>query len=151
MQPLAAEAPDKTGLAFAPKAPKDIEELDIPLSLVEDILLRHLYTRSVASITMLSKSLKLSFPVVQNVFQRLRQQQLFEVTGMKGNDYHFTLSGIGRELAAKRFNISHYSGPVPVSVKEYTAAVKTQTTTLKTSRAYLKNAFSDLVLTDNFL
>jgi hypothetical protein len=151
MQPLAAEAPDKAGPAFAPKAPKNIEELDIPLSLVEDIMLRHLYTRSVASITMLSKSLKLSFPVLQNVFQRLRKQQLFEVTGMKGNDYHFTLSGIGRELAVKRFNISHYSGPVPVSVKGYNAAVKAQTTELKTNRAYLKNAFSDLVLTDNFL
>ena len=151
MQLPAAEASDKSGLAFVPKAPKDIEELDIPSSLVEDIVLRHLYTRSVASITMLSKSLKLSFPVVQSVFQRLRQQKLFEVTGMKGNDYHFTLSGIGRELAAKRFNISHYSGPVPVSVKEYSAAVKAQTTALITNRAYLKNAFSDLVLTDNFL
>jgi hypothetical protein len=150
MQPLAAEAPAKTGLTVVPKAPKDIEELDIPLSLVEDILLRHMYTRSIVSTTMLSKSLKLSFPVVQNVFQRLRQQQLFEVTGMKGNDYHFTLSGIGRELAAKRFNISHYSGPVPVSVKGYNAVVKAQTTTLKTNRAYLKKAFSDLVLTNNF-
>ncbi len=151
MQSLKAEAPDKTGPGFVPKAPMNIDELDIPLSLVEDIMLRNLYTRSVASITMLGNSLKLSFPVVQNLFQRLRQQQLFEITGMKGNDYHFTLSGRGRELAAKRFNISHYSGPVPVSVKSYNAAVKAQRAELNTNRASLRSAFSDLVLTDNFL
>ena len=51
------------------------------------------------------------------LFQRMRQQQLFEITGMDGNDYTFTLSGIGREQAAKRFLICHYIGPAPVSFR----------------------------------
>ena len=45
---------------------------------------------------------------------------------MDGNDYTFTLSGIGREQAAKRLLICHYIGPAPVSVSAYTAAVRSQ-------------------------
>jgi hypothetical protein len=56
----------------------------------------------------------------------MRQQQLFEITGLDGTDYTFTLSGIGREQAAKRLLICHYIGPAPVSVATYTAAVCSQ-------------------------
>ncbi len=151
MQPQTVKILDRIGRAFVPKIPKDIEELDISLSLVEDIMLRHLYTKSVSSISKLCNSIKLTFSIVQNVFQGLRQQQLFEVTDMKGNDYYFTLSGKGRELAAKRFNISHYCGPAPVSVKSYHAVVKAQIADLKTDRSSLKSALSDLVLTNNII
>jgi hypothetical protein len=47
------------------------------------------------------------------MFQGMRQQQLFEITGMDGQDYTFTLSGIGREQAAKRLLICHYIGSRP--------------------------------------
>jgi hypothetical protein len=151
MQPQAVKIFDTPDRAFVLKTPKDIEELDISLSLVEDIMLRHLYTKSVSSISKLCNSIKLTFSIVQNVFQGLRQQQLFEVTDMKGNDYYFTLSGKGRELAAKRFNISHYCGPAPVSVKSYHAVVKAQIADLKTDRSSLKSALSDLVLTNNII
>jgi hypothetical protein len=151
MQPLAAENPDKADLAFVTKAPKDIEELDIPQSLVEDIMLRHLYSKGSSSLMYLCDSLKLSLPVIQNIFQRLRKQQLFEVTGMQGNDYHFTLSGIGQERASKLFNTCQYSGPAPVSVKNYITAVRSQTLKLNLNRPLLEKAFSDLVLTDRFL
>lgn len=151
MQPQKVTFLEKSERGFVPKAPNSIEELDIPQSLIEDIMLRHLYTKNVSSISMLCDSLKLSFSIIQTVFQRLRQQQLFEVTDMKGNDYHFMLSGKGREFAAKRFSISHYCGPAPVSVKSYFATVRNQVTELKTNRSSLKNSLSDLVLTNEIV
>jgi hypothetical protein len=145
------ESPEKIKLRFSPEAPKNIEQLDIPQAIVEDIILRHLYTKSSSSLKSLCESLKLSLPIVQDIFQRLRKQQLFEVTGMQGNDYNFTLSGIGRERASKLFDTCQYSGPVPISIENYITAVDAQALTVNFNRSFLKKAFSDLVLTDTFL
>lgn len=145
------ESHDKIKLRFSPEAPKNIEQLGIPQSIVEDIMLRHLYAKSSSSLRSLCDSLKLSLPIVQDMFQRLRKQQLFEVTGMQGNDYNFTLSGIGRERASKLFDTCQYSGPVPVSIKNYSTAVNAQSLKINFNRSFLKKAFSDLVLTDQFL
>jgi hypothetical protein len=137
--------------AFSPKAPEDLQNLDIPESLVEDLMLRRLYTIGSSSINSLCISLKLSFPVIHSMFERLRKRQLIVVTGMEGNDYTFTLSEAGRRLAATRFDMCHYSGPAPVSVRSYRAAVKSQVSKVKLKRQLLKEALSDLVLTDGFL
>jgi energy-coupling factor transporter ATP-binding protein EcfA2 len=138
-------------LSFFPNAPAKPEELDIPLPMVEDMMLRYLHTKGACSLRKLSRALKLTFPLLHTLFQRMRQQQLFEITGMDGNDYTFTLSGIGREQAGQRFLISHYIGPAPVSVSAYTAAVRSQNIRPLINRSVLKMALSELVLTDRFL
>jgi hypothetical protein len=137
--------------SFAPSAPDDLEDLDIPDSLVEDLLLRRLYTTGTGSLRSLSKTLKLSFPVVQTMFERLRKEQFFEVKGMEGQDYTFALSGKGQEFAAKRFDMCRYSGPAPVSLRSYRDGVKAQTSKVSLNRSGLQKTFSDLVLTPDFL
>lgn len=151
MESMAAEEREEVNPAFSPETSSGLQDLDIPESLVEDLMLRRLYTQGLSSIKSLSHSLRLPFPVILALFQRLRQQQLFEVTGVDGNDYTFTLSGEGREQAARRFNISHYFGPAPVSIKSYHTAVRAQASKILLNRSLLKKALSDLVLTDSFL
>ncbi|MBT8147623.1 MAG: AAA family ATPase, partial [Gammaproteobacteria bacterium] len=136
---------------FSPKTPGSVQEVDVPLSLVEDIILRHLYTRTYCTINSLSEVLKLPFGVLMDFFQRLRERQFFEVSSMEGNDYRFTLTQKGRQLAGERFDICSYAGPVPVSMDTYTRAVQSQASRLKFNREYLKQTFSDLVLTDAVL
>jgi hypothetical protein len=70
---------------------------------------------------------------------------------MQGNDYNFTLSGIGRERASKLFDTCQYSGPVPVSIENYITAVNAQALTINFNSSFLEKAFSDLILTDTFL
>ena len=147
----AFETRQEAKLAFSPAAPTKLEELDIPRSLAEDLMLRYLYTKGSSSIRDLSKALKLSFPLLHELFQQLRQKQLFEITGMEGSDYVFTLSGIGREMAEKRFTVGHYSGPAPVSIKSYNDAVRAQVVELKVNRQLLEKTLSELVLTNKFL
>ena len=137
--------------AFSPKAPEDLQSLDISESLVEELMLRRLYTIGISNLRSLSSSLKVSFLIIKTLFERLRKQQLLFVTGMDGGDYTFTLSAAGRELAATRFDKSHYSGPAPVSLGSYQAAVRSQTTEVNLNKQLLKEALSDLILTDGFL
>jgi hypothetical protein len=81
----------------------------------------------------------------------MRQQQLIEIKGMVGNDYSFSLSGAGRALASERFQISQYAGACPVSLKDYHNATNAQAAHIDISRSKLREAYADLVTTDNLL
>jgi hypothetical protein len=74
------QKPQDSKLSFFPKAPATPEELDIPVSMAEDLMLRYIYTKGASSLRELSRSIKLSFALLHTLFQRMRQQQLFEIT-----------------------------------------------------------------------
>jgi hypothetical protein len=137
--------------SFAPASPQDYETLGIPESLVLDLVLRRLLLEGFSNLQSLSRSLKLSLPIVDQAFRHLRSQQLLEVKGMIGNDYTFVLSQAGKNLASDRFQISQYAGAAPVSLKDYAAATRTQSAKVNVDRKALRGALSDLVVTDRML
>jgi hypothetical protein len=131
--------------------PETLEKLGIPRSLVIDLVMRRVYLSGLSNFQSLSEALKLSTSVIENIFRELRQQQLIEVKGMTGNDYNFTLTSAGRDLAAERYRITHYAGPAPVSLADYHAATKAQAAKIRVDRKSLRQMLSDLVLTDHLL
>jgi len=136
---------------FQPAIPQNLKDLGIPESLILDLVVRRMMIEGNCSLASLSRSLRVSVPVVDAVFKHLRSQQLVEVKGMSGNDYNFTLSAAGKQLAGERFQVSQYAGACPVSLKEYQAAVKAQSAKINVDRNTLRNAFSDLVIKDRML
>jgi len=136
---------------FAPRVPQTFEELGIPQSLVLDLMLRRLLLEGFCNLQSLGKKLRLSIPILSTVFQQMRQQQLIEVKGMLGNDYNFTLSGAGKQLASERFQITQYAGAAPVALRDYHNATKAQSAQVTVDRRSLKAAFSDLVVPDGLL
>ncbi len=140
--------PMRTG--FAPAVPQTFEELGISQTLVLDLVLRRLLLEGYSNLQSLSATLKVSLPVLNIVFKHMRQQQMVEIKGMLGNDYHFTLSQAGKMLAAERFQITQYAGAAPVSLKDYHSAIKAQAAQVKIDRKSLRSAFSDLVVTDQY-
>ena len=114
-------------------------------------MLRRLLLEGFSTLESLSHSLRVSIPIIDVAFRHLRQQQLIEVKGMIGNDYSFVLSQAGKQLASDRFHISQYAGSCPVCFKSYEAATKHQAARVQIDRRALRQAFSDLVVTDNML
>jgi len=137
--------------AFSPPVPQNLKELAIPETLVLDLVLRRLLIEGYSSLASLSRSLRLAVPVVDAVFKHMRAQQLVEIKGMTGNDYNFLLSSAGKQLAGERFQVSQYASACPVSLKEYYAATKAQSAKVEVDRRILRQAFSDLVVTDRML
>jgi hypothetical protein len=125
--------------------------LGIPESLVLDLMLRRMVIEGFSSMTGLSRSIRVSLPIVDLVFKHMRQQQLVEIKGMSGNDYQFVLSAAGKQLAGERFQVSQYAGACPVSLNEYHAATKGQSARISVDRRLLRQAFSDLVVSDKML
>ena len=137
--------------SFAPAPPQTLEDLGISHALVLDLMLRRLLLEGYSSLGVMSEKLKLSIPVIDVVFRHMRQQQLIEIKGMVGNDYNFSLSGSGKQLASERFQITQYAGACPVSLKDYHAATNIQAAQVSISRRTLRDAFSDLIITDRLL
>ena len=76
-----------------------MEDLGIPRAMVMDLALRFLWLHGAGTLRLLNDNLKISYPILETLFHQLRQQQLLEVQGMRGNDYAFTLTAAGRALA----------------------------------------------------
>src|SRR5271170_1787710 len=136
---------------FSPTIPQTFEDLGISQSLVLDLVVRRLLLEGFSNLQSLSNTLKLSVPILNVVFTHMRQLQLVEVKGMLGNDYNFTLSQAGKQLAGERFQITQYAGAAPVSLKDYHSATKTQSAQIQIERKTLRSAFSDLVVSDRLL
>ena len=124
-------------LRFAPAAPRTLEEADLPAGLVMDIVVRRLYQDGVSGVFRLCETLSLPHRIVDQVFSHLKQQQLVEVKGVLGEDYSFSLTAAGRQLANERFQVCQYSGPVPVSLRDYHHAVVAQAAHVKINRRSL--------------
>jgi len=137
--------------SFLPPVPQNFADLAIPESLVLDLMLRRMVIEGFSSMTGLSKAIRVSLPIVDLVFKHMRQQQLVEIKGMSGNDYQFVLSAAGKQLAGERFQVSQYAGACPVSLNEYHAATKAQSARISVDRRLLRQAFSDLVVSDKML
>jgi predicted ATPase with chaperone activity len=137
--------------SFLPTVPQTFADLGIPESLVLDLMLRRMVIEGFSSMTGLSKAIRVSLPIVDLVFKHMRQQQLVEIKGMSGNDYQFVLSAAGKQLAGERFQVSQYAGACPVSLNEYHAATKAQSARISVDRRLLRQAFSDLVVSDKML
>ena len=89
--------------AFAPAPPQTIEDLGVSQALVLDLMLRRLSAGGLFHSGFSQRQAKLSVPIIDTVFRHMRQQQLVEIKGMIGNDYNFSLSGSGKQLASERF------------------------------------------------
>src|ERR1700733_10977998 len=137
--------------AFSPALPQSFQDLGVPESLVLDLVVRRLLIEGYSTLGSLSRALRLAVPVVDAVFKHMRSQQLVEVKGMTGNDYNFQLSQAGKQLASERMQVSQYAGACPVSLKDYNAATKAQSAKVQVDRRALRQAFSDLIVTDRML
>ncbi len=149
-------ATEKSGPAvrrpsFWPSVPTRLADLRIPKSVVVDLILRHLHLDGMTSLEVTSRTIRVSIPILDPLFRELRQQHLVEVKGAVGEDYAFILTSAGRELAGERFRVCRYVGPAPVSIRDYHLATKAQAASVEIDRNILRDALSDLVLSDHML
>jgi len=146
-----ATAPRNKTQRFLPPMPVTPEQAGISSALIEDLFLRHVHLKRCNTISALSESMALAYPIVERIFRDIRGQRLLEVSGMVGDDYVFSLTGAGRTMAAERCRICQYAGPAPVSLTAYRQAILEQRSQVTVNRAALRLAFGDLVVTDRLL
>ena len=132
-------------------SPQSVMKTNIPPNLLEELALKVLCLKGEQTLVDLSKHLRLSFAVVDEVFQRLRKERLCEVKGMTGLVHRVALSSEGRARALEFMSLNQYVGPAPVSLGDYTACIRAQSVML--SEVHFQDvtqALEDLVLSTGF-
>ena len=141
-------APSQTkAAAAAPKEPRTASELGIRKAVLEGLALKILYLTGPQSLFELAKQMRLSLEVIEEVFERLRAEQLCSVTGLSGNTPNVAITSQGRVRALELLSMNQYSGPAPVSMESYTAMVRQQSVhNVEVHAAEVERAFSHLVM-----
>ncbi|MCX7620247.1 MAG: hypothetical protein N2037_05305 [Acidimicrobiales bacterium] len=136
---------------WRPRAPTTLEDLGVPRTLVQDLVLRRALVDGRTSTLGLSSALAISPVVVTSLIEELRALRYLEVQGLDGRDYLVALTDLGRDQANERMKLSRYVGAVPVSLEAYTAMVERQRAFPQINRASIRRAFADLVVSDQLL
>jgi energy-coupling factor transporter ATP-binding protein EcfA2 len=132
----------------------NIEELDVPLGLIQDIIFRLLFNEGDVSIGRFSEILGLPGPILDDLLSRMKQEHLVEITktGSLGSlSFTYGLTDAGTKRARDSIERSQYVGLAPVSLDAYNQAILTQSgETQRITPDQVYESLNHLILPDNF-
>jgi hypothetical protein len=141
---------------MAPPAPRGLAEMQLPMVMMRDILLKTIFRKNVTLVSELSGAICLPIPVTQELVDVARDQKLLEATGTlsatSGHEMGYQLTDAGRARAIDALSQSEYFGAMPVPLDVYRGQVERQSIrNIQISRDQLVNAMGHLVLPDSLL
>src|SRR3984893_12816684 len=114
---------------FAPPVPGTIEDTGLPASMIEQLILKLLYSRGEMLGRDVSQALGLKFSLVEGFFELLKHQHSIQVKkslGMGTSTSLFALTETGRDHARECLENNQYVGPAPIPLFQYTHVVRRQ-------------------------
>ena len=144
-----------TASGILPPVPESLEELAIPQSIVEQLLLKYLYFRGELMGRDMGSLLGLSFSLIDELLEGLKRQHYVGVRkslGMGNMSGIFALTEAGRNLAREHLSNNQYAGPAPVPLYQYAEVVRRQKLADNwLSPESLVDAFKHLVVEEDIL
>ena len=132
--------------------PHSIQNLGIRRNLLEDLAVKTLYTHGEMTLHELGDGMKVSYKVIEEVFQQLRKEKVLEVKGLVEGVHRITTTTEGKSRAVQLFSQSQYVGAAPVSLNEYVERVRTQSVRdIALHEPDLERAFQHIVIDRSIL
>ncbi|UWQ36401.1 ATPase [Leisingera aquaemixtae] len=140
----------------APPAPKGLEQMQLPLVMMRDILLKTIFRKNAETVTEIAEALCLPGAVTQELVDMAREQKLLEATGTlnanSGNEMGYQLTDAGKARALDALSQSEYFGAMPVPLAVYREQVKRQSIrNIQVTRDQLISAMGHLILPNSLL
>ena len=138
---------------FLPLEPVSLSAAGLSDTLIEEIVVRYLFSKSEAAGKQIADQIKLPFRLIEPVLLRLKAQQLTGYVGSTAtHDYIHVLSDAGRDRARRYLQKTTYFGAAPVQLDDYIESVKAQSVERQNpNREQLRKAFSDLLIPPQLL
>ncbi len=150
--PMMDISPQALLAGSAPAEPQTVEQTGVRKANLEALALKILYLTGPFSLFELSKQMRLSFEVIEEIFDRLRAEQMLAVTGLVGNVPTITITTQGRVRALELLMLNQYSGPAPVSMESYGLMVRKQSVrNVEVRPENVQRAFKHMVMDDKRL
>jgi predicted ATPase with chaperone activity len=144
---ITALPPQSAHEAGPPPEPRTVLDAGIRKSILEGLALKILYLTGPLSLFELSRQIKLSLDVTEELFERLRTEQLCSVTGLIGNVPTIAITSQGRARALELLAMNQYAGAAPVSMESYARRVRLQSVrNVEVRSPQVERAFAHLVI-----
>jgi len=152
-EPESTAIPDD--LSVVPPMPDSLEDTGIPLSLIEQLVLKFLYFRGEVMGKDLAGLLGLQYSLIDELLETLKRQHhvgIKKSLGMGNSSGVFALTESGRNLTREYLESNQYAGPVPVPLYQYAEVVRRQRLAENwLSPQSLQRAFKHLVVEQDIL
>ncbi|MCB9438109.1 MAG: ATP-binding protein [Anaerolineales bacterium] len=151
--PIAENQPQET-LFNMLRAPEETQQLDIPMGIIIDLIVRILFNEGDVSLRRISEVVRLSPAILDPIMAKLQHDKIVEVAsaGQMGRfTYIYALTDEGAKRARDAMERSQYVGPAPVPIEKYNQIILLQTNRrLTVSTEQVQQSLSHLILPDNF-
>jgi predicted ATPase with chaperone activity len=136
------------------KEPQSIDQMNMPPSILSDILLRLLYNEGNVSTKRINQVMRVPL-VMDEMLDWLRKEKLIEISHSPMNtgslSYTYKLTNQGIERAQMALDRCHYVGPPPIAVDIYQQVIELQTeNTVQIPCEEMKAALTDMILPSDF-
>lgn len=135
--------------------PTSLEDLNVPQSIVIDLILRLLFNEGNVALSRFMEVLRIPNRIVDDLLLWLQKEHLVDVSkataelGRLGNVY--ALTEAGEKRARDAMDRSLYVGPIPVPIHYYMRGIELQTKQRsRVSAKQVKDALMELVLPEEF-
>jgi predicted ATPase with chaperone activity len=135
---------------FSPASVATFEEAGLNHTLVESLILKLLFVEGQATGRRIAVELGLPFGPFPEFLRQLKNQQIVNyANSAAANDFHYSLTDVGRARARGYAEECSYVGPAPVPFDDYLKAVSAQTIVSEHPHEKdLREALADLVLSE---
>ena len=138
--------------APVPPVPVTLADTGLTADKVEALIVKTLYAGEMSGLQ-LAESLRLPYPILEPIIDRARGERQIEVRGAAGAGtagYKYALTDVGRDRARQHMEVNQYTGPAPVPLEAYVAAMKGLATTRGfIDRQRLHQGFEHLVISEH--
>jgi len=132
--------------------PQSCQQAGVPRNLLQDLALKILYLNGELSLHELAGHLRLSPAVIDELFQRLRKDQLCEVRSLTAGIHNITTTSQGKTRALELLALNQYTGPAPVTLEDYKSRIRQQSIRdTVISPSDVESSFRHLVLSQETL
>lgn len=141
-------APSASQMRVAPR-PKSIADTGLRLSLICELLEKHLYDAGILTLPTLGRRTALAGPILDEALAFLRREGRIEVRGPSPDEptLRYALTERGRSSAQDALARSGYMGAAPVPLETYSQIVREQSVRERlVTRDLMRAAFTDVVL-----
>jgi predicted ATPase with chaperone activity len=136
------------------RQPNTLEELNIPQSIVLDLILRLLFAEGDVTLRRFQDVLRLSGQLIDNIMLQMQKEHIVEIAkagniGRASYTYRLTEEGFSR--ARQAFDRCQYIGPVPINSEDYNVGILMQTAQMsRVSPEDIQGSIAHLILPDGF-
>ena len=137
---------------MAPPRPKTLAEMQLPLPMMRDILVKTMFRMNLSEARALARVVCLPINITQELIDMARSQLLIEAMGSlsasnSSGEMGYQLTDAGRTRANEALKQSEYFGAMPVPLDTYREQIKRQSIrNIQLTRKQLTDAMGHLIL-----